>query len=266
MTLSQSRFAGKVCVVTGAAGGIGRATALGFAREGGKVAILDMNSEGAAETLSLIENLGGEGIALTCDTTDPEAVEAARAAVAERFGDPDVLVNNAGIGKFIPLIDTTLEEWNRVISVNVTGYFICAQAFGRAMLARGAGAIVNISSIGAAHPNAEFGSYSVSKAGASMLTKLLAAEWGPFGVRCNAVLPGMIHTPMTSVNYTSEAVLKARSAIVPMRRIGTAEDIAAAVIYLAGPEAAYVTGAELLVDGGLTQSFTRLIPRAGQLS
>ena len=135
MTLSQSRFAGKVCVVTGAAGGIGRATALGFAREGGKVAILDMNSEGAAETLSLIENLGGEGIALTCDTTDPEAVEAARAAVAERFGDPDVLVNNAGIGKFIPLIDTTLEEWNRVISVNVTGYFICVNAFGHATLA-----------------------------------------------------------------------------------------------------------------------------------
>ncbi len=148
----------------------------------------------------------------------------------------------------------------------MTGYFICAQTFGRAMLARKSGAIVNMSSIGALHSNSDFGSYSVSKAGASMLTKLLAAEWGPYGVRCNAALPGMVHTPLTVVNYTSEEVLKARSAVVPMRRIGSPEDIAEAVLYLAGPNAAYVTGAELVVDGGLTQNYTRLIPRAGQLS
>ncbi|MBE2276406.1 MAG: SDR family oxidoreductase [Rhodobacteraceae bacterium] len=264
--MSGSMFSGQVCVVTGAAGGIGRATAVAMAKEGARVAILDKNAEGAAETLRLVQGAGGDGIALSCDTTDAESVGTAHAAVVARLGDADILVNNAGVGKFVPLAEVSLEEWNRVIAVNVTGYFICAQAFGRAMLARHRGAIVNISSIGAVHPNSEFGSYSVSKAGASMLTKLLAAEWGPYGVRCNAVLPGMVHTPMTAVNYASEEVLKARSAVVPMRRIGSPEDIAAAVLYLAGPNAAYVTGAELVVDGGLTQNYTRLIPRAGQLS
>ncbi len=264
--MGDRAFENKLCVITGGASGIGRASALALAKEGGKIAILDRDLAGAEETVRQIDALGAVAMAVQCDTSDPTKVGSAEQTVSAKFGAADVLVNSAGTGKFAPLSEVSLEDWNRVMSVNVTGYFLCAQAFGRAMLERKSGAIINISSIGATHANANFGSYSVSKAGASMLTRLLAAEWGPQGVRCNAILPGMIHTQMTDVNYRNEAIRKAREAIVPLGRIGTAEDIADAVVYLAGPNAAYITGAELLVDGGLTQNYTYLIPRAGQLT
>jgi glucose 1-dehydrogenase len=258
---------GKVCVITGGGSGIGRATALAMAAEGAKVAVLDKNVSGAEETVDLLKQAGVAGaIGLSCDTTNEDSVAACRDAVTKQLGDADVLVNCAGTGRYVSLIEAKLEEWNRILSVNLTGYFICSQAFGRAMLARGSGALVHVSSIGAEHANANMGAYSVSKAGASMLSRLLASEWGPQGVRSNAVHPGLVQTPMTQSNYSSPEVAAARAAIVPVGRIAQPEEIAETIVFLASPRAAYVNGAQLLVDGGLSQRLLGLLPRAGQIT
>lgn len=255
----------KVCVVTGGGSGIGRAVAMGFAAARAKVAVLDKDEAGARETARLLNDSGGTALSFACDTTDYAAVERANAAIKSSLGDADVLVNCAGVGKYVPLAEASLEEWNRVIGVNLTGYFICSQIFGRAMLARGDGALVHISSIGAEQATPNMGSYSVSKAGATMLSRLLAAEWGPHGVRSNAVQPGLVQTPMTQANYSNPAVAKARSQAVPVGRIGQPEDIARVVVFLASPQASYVNGAQVLVDGGLASSLMRLLPRAESL-
>jgi glucose 1-dehydrogenase len=255
----------RVCVVTGAASGIGRAVALGFAAEGAKVAILDKDAAGARATLAMVTGAGGRGMAVTCDTTDRSSLDAANLSVTRQLGDADVLVNNAGVGKYVPLAEVSLEEWNRVLAVNLTGYFLCSQIFGRAMLERGSGALVHVSSIGAEHPTSSMGSYSVSKAGATMLSRLLAAEWGPRGVRSNAVHPGLVHTPMTQANYAVPAVANARAKAIPLGRIAQPEDIAKVVLFLASPLAGYVNGAQILVDGGLASNLIRLLPRAEQL-
>jgi glucose 1-dehydrogenase len=258
---------GRVCVITGGGSGIGRATAFAMAAEGAKVAVLDKNLSGADETVDILKAAGAIGvIGLSCDTTDPVSVAASRDAISQQLGDADVLVNCAGTGRYVSLIDAELAEWNRILSVNLTGYFICSQAFGRAMLARGSGALVHVSSIGAEHANANMGAYSVSKAGATMLSRLLASEWGPQGVRSNAVHPGLVQTPMTQSNYSSAEVAKARAAIVPVGRIAQPEEIAETILFLASPRAAYVNGAQLLVDGGLSQRLLGLLPRAGQIT
>ena len=255
-------LADKVCAITGAGSGIGRGIALTFAREGARVAILDRDEAGAQETLEHVRAAGAEGLAVTVDTSDPASVEAARAMVAEKLSDTDVLVNNAGIiGVGGALIDLPLDEWNRLLSINLTGYFICAQAFGRPMVAKGAGAMVHVVSITALEPLPNAGNYGVAKAGAAMLSHLLAAELGPKGVRSNAVHPGLVQTPMTQVSYDNPEVSRGRAALVAQGRVAQPEDIADAVLFLASPRAGYINGADLLVDGGLAQNLMSVVPR-----
>jgi NAD(P)-dependent dehydrogenase (short-subunit alcohol dehydrogenase family) len=256
-------LADRVCVVTGSAGGIGRAVALALAAEGAKVAILDRNEEGAVETLQLVEQAGGEGVALGCDVSDPASVEAAQAAVRARFGEADVLVNNAALIRPGALRDITLADWNALISVNLTGYLICAQTFGRPMLARGGGVLVHTSSIAAGIPIANAGGYSVVKAAVSMLSRTFALEWAPHGVRSNAVLPGLINTPMTKAVYDRPDLAARRAALVPSGRIGLPGDIANAVVFLASPLSEYVNGAELVVDGALSLTTLAHVPGSG---
>jgi len=254
-------LADRVCAVTGGGSGIGRGVAIALAKEGARVAILDRNEAGAQETLGLVRQAGAQGLAVACDTSDPESVEGARAAVAGELGDADVLVNNAGIVRSAQLADLPLEEWNRVLSVNLTGYFICSQAFGPAMRERGSGALVHVSSITAEQATPNIGAYGVSKAGVTMMSRLLAAEWGPAGVRSNAVHPGFVQTPMTQASYDVPAIARGRAQSVPLGRVALPDDIAQAVLFLASPRAGYVNGAQLLVDGGLKQNFMTLIPR-----
>ena len=266
-TKDTSGLGGRVCVVTGAGSGMGRAIALALAKEGARVAVLDLNIDGAARTVEQVEALGGQAAAFACDTSDAASVTQAAAQTAAAFGLCDVLVNNAGILRPGPLDSLALDEWNKVLSVNLTGYFICAQAFGKQMRAKAAaqagGAMVHIASIAAAHATPNAGAYSVAKAGVEMLSQQLAVEWGGFGIRSNAVHPGLIMTPMSQAFYDQPGVIERRSQAVPAGRIGAPEDIAQAVLFLASDRAAYITGQSLTVDGGFTRMLMGLIPRAG---
>ena len=266
-TKDTSGLAGRVCVVTGAGSGIGRGIALALAKEGGRIAVLDLNAEGTKATAAEIKARGGEAVAFTCDTSDAASVAGAGAQSAAALGQCDVLVNNAGILRPGALDVLTLEEWNKVLSVNLTGYFLCAQTFGRQMRNKGegkrGGALVHIASIAAEHATAMAGAYSVAKAGVEMLSRQLAVEWGQHGIRSNAVHPGLILTPMSQAFYDQPAVTERRSQAVPAGRIGVPDDIAQAVVFLASDRSAYISGQSLTVDGGFTRMMMGLIPRAG---
>ena len=254
---------GKACAVTGAGGGIGRAIALGLARAGGRVALLDRDEAGTAETLRHIQDAGAEAIAVPCDVSDPAAVTAAAAAAQRQLGPCGVLVNNAGLLRPGPLATLPVAEWNLLLSVNLTGYFLCAQAFGAQMRAAGGGAIVHVASIAGSHATGFGGAYSVAKAGIVMLSRQIATEWGGDGIRSNVVSPGMTLTPLSQAFYDDPEVTRRRSAVIPAGRIGQPGDIAEAVLFLASARAAYITGDEITVDGGFTRGIMGMIPRPG---
>ena len=262
-TKDSSGLAGRVCVVTGGGSGMGRAISLALAKEGAKVAVLDLNTAGANETAAMIAASGGQAAAYLCDTADEASVSRAAEQSAAKLGLCHVLVNNAGILRPGPLDVLPLELWNRVLAVNLTGYFICAQAFGKQMRSQGKGAMVHTASIAADYATANAGAYSVAKAGIQMLSRQLAVEWGVYGIRSNVVNPGLIVTPMSQAFYEQPGVTERRSQAVPAGRVGAPEDIAQAVVFLAGDRAAYISGQEIAVDGGFTQMLMSLIPRVG---
>lgn len=249
---------GKAVVVTGAGGGIGKAIAAGFAGQGAKVAILDVNGEAAQACAG---ELGG--LALACDVTRQEDVAAAVATVEEEFGGADVLVNNAAFLSAGTLDGVDIAAWQRMLDVNLTGYLRCAQGFGKGMLTRGRGALVHVGSISGNHPQAWSNAYSASKAGVSMLSRQLAFEWGPRGVRSNVVAPGLVRTALSEAFYADPVTRAAREKVVPLRRIGQVEDIAEAVLFLASDRAGYISGQEVILDGGYSQSLMSHVPRPG---
>lgn len=255
-------LSGKVAVVTGAAAGIGRGIAQELAAAGASVAVLDRDERGRV-VADEIRTGGGEARFITCDVTSDASVEAAVGAVMAELGPAAILVNNAGTMRAGALDTMALADWDAILALNLTGYFRCARAFGAAMLARGTGAIVHVASISASFPQSFSGAYSVTKAGVAMLSRQLATEWGPRGVRSNVVSPGMIRTPMTETIYGAPGVHEARRNLVPRRRIGRPEDIADAVVFLASDRADYITGEEIVVDGGFTRTIMGVIPRPG---
>jgi NAD(P)-dependent dehydrogenase (short-subunit alcohol dehydrogenase family) len=253
---------GKVCVVTGAGGGIGRAVALGMAEAGASVVLLDNNIETCRATADVLGPTGAKTLALACDIADPDSVAAAERS-AQSLGPCDILVNNAGMLVAGPLATVPLEDWNRLLAVNLTGYLLCAQAFGKAMIERGRGAIVHTASIAGSNAQGFSGAYSVSKAGVLMLSRQLAVEWGPHGVRSNVMSPGLVRTPMSEPFYQNPQVLQRRSAAIPLGRIGSPEDMAQVVLFLASDRAAFVNGQEIIVDGGFEHMLMSLVPRPG---
>jgi len=255
---------GKICVVTGGGGGIGRATGVGFAEVGAAgVALLDNNLANAEISAEQVRATGARAIAVQCDIADAASVRAAADCVAADLGAVDVLVHNAGILRAGPLSTIAEAEWHALMNVNLTGYLLCAQAFGAVMRERGRGALVHIASIAATNPQPWSGAYSVSKAGVHMLSRQLAYEWGPHGVRSNVVSPAMVRTPMSESFYITPGVTEARSALAPLRAISASIDIANAVIFLASQRASYITGQEILVDGGVSHALMGLMPRPG---
>ncbi|MFM2065483.1 MAG: hypothetical protein RLZZ584_392 [Pseudomonadota bacterium] len=256
-------LAGRVCVVSGAASGIGRAVAQGLAGAGGEVALLDRDEAGALAVAAQIEAAGGRALAVACDTSDEASVQAAAARVRRVLGPVWGLVNNAGLLRAGPLAEVSLADWNHVLGVNLTGYLLCAREFGRDMLAARSGAMVHIASVAALHPQTRSGSYSPSKAAVLLLSKQLAAEWGPQGVRSNAVCPGMIRTALSAKFYEEPGFEARRAAVTASRRVGEPQDIAEPAMFLLSDRAAYVNGTELVVDGGLDCMLMDMVPRPG---
>ncbi len=250
---------GKTAVVTGAGGGIGQALARAFAGQGARVVLLDRDTDRSAP---LAEELGGGARALACDVADAGSLAEAAARV-ETEGGADILVNCAAILRPGALESVTTADWQAMLAVNLTGYLSAAQAFGRGMLERGRGVLVHISSIAGTQPQPASGAYSASKAGVLMLSRQLAYEWGPRGVRSNCVSPGLVLTPMSAPFYADPENRARREAMVPLRRIASPQDMAEVALFLASDRAGYVTGQDIVVDGGLSQSLLGLVPRPG---
>ncbi len=254
---------GKLCAITGAGGGIGRATALAFAKVGARVVLLDRDVAACAETQAALRAIGTDAPAIACDVSDAASVTDAAAKSLALAGPADVLVNNAGLLRPGPIATLPLAEWNQLLSVNLTGYFLCAQAFGAQMLERKSGALVHIASIASRFPQGFSGAYSVSKAGVVMLSQQLALEWGPSGIRSNVVSPGLVRTPMSEAFYQAPGVAQKRAEIVPLGRVAVPDDIADVVTYLASARAGYVNGEDICTDGGFGRVLMSLVPRPG---
>jgi len=235
----------KVAVVTGAARGIGLAVARAFLAQGYRVALLDIDAATLRQTAKAL----GDVLALECDVADPLQVKTSIDRVAARFGRIDALVNNAGIAVFKPLLETTFEDWQRVLAVNLNGPFLCTQACAPVMLKTGGGAVVNISSISGLRASALRVAYGTSKAALDHLTKQQAAELGNLGIRVNAVAPGPVDTAMAKQVHTADIRADYHDAI-PLNRYGTEREIADAVVFLCSDAASYINGQTLAVDGG----------------
>lgn len=259
------RLQGKTAIVIGAGSvgpgwGNGKATAVLFAREGARVACVDINGSAADETVALIQGERGEAFALQADASRDADVQRVISATMERFGRLDILDNNVGIAVLGGVVDLAEADWDRVLGVNLKTCFLAMKHAIPVMDSAGGGAIVNISSIaGIRYTGVPYASYAATKAAMNHLTRTTAAEYAPKNIRVNAVLPGLMKTPMVQASVANayaeggiEAAWRARDAQVPMGHQGDAWDVAEAALFLASDAAKYVTGIELVVDGGLT--------------
>ncbi len=246
-------LAGRSTLVTGAGGGLGRAISMGLARAGARVAAADIDERAAGETARAVEETGGQAVAIYMDVTSLDSVEKVTMKVRDTFGSLDVLVNFAGIQIIGSTLEYSVEDWNRILAVNLSGTFFCCKKAGRLMAEQGRGSIINIASV---HGHvASFlhhaPAYNASKAGVENLTRSLAVEWASRGVRVNAIAPGMFRTPMTverkldSSEYGRQMVER-----IPLGRFGLPEELVGPVIFLASDASSYITGEILTVDGG----------------
>jgi len=240
-------------LVTGGAAGIGAEIARLAGAAGYRVGVLDIDGAGAQRVAEEIDG----AVALAASVSDEDEIEAA----LDSFGTPEVLVNNAGVVRFGPLLEHSAADFGAVVAVNLVGTFLCGRAAARRMAAAGGGGIVNMASMNGAAPGPNAGAYASTKAGIIMLTQQMALEWSRLGIRVNCVAPGLIDGGM-SAPINADPVLRAeRESAVPRGRLGTTTDVAKAVLWLASTDADYVTGQTLLVDGGITMSILSHLPR-----
>lgn len=238
----------KVALVTGAARGIGLATAKRFLADGWRVALLDIDGNNLQRTYAALAK-PDTTVAITCDVADAAGVARAIATIADKFGRLDALVNNAGIAIFKPILDVTYDDWSRVLAVNLTGPFLCTQAAAPLMRDTGGGAIVNITSISGLRASTLRTAYGTSKAGLAHLTRQQAIELASIGIRVNAVAPGPVDTAMAKAVHTPE-IRAAYHDAIPLNRYGLEEELAEAIFFLCSERASYITGQTIAVDGG----------------
>jgi NAD(P)-dependent dehydrogenase (short-subunit alcohol dehydrogenase family) len=250
---NQNTAARRVALVTGASYGIGAACSEALARDNCDVAIADLREDMLAETAAAVEAAGARALRVVLDVTDQPSVEASFRRVVEAFGRVDVLVNNAGVPLSKSALETTREEWERVLAINLTGAFFMCQQMGRHLVeTKRPGCIVNLASTFSFIATPNFAAYSVAKAGVAHMTKMLAIEWAEHNIRVNAIAPGSTETPTRVPVLGDPARRDFFLNRIPLRRFGRPEEMAAAVRYLASEEASYITGQTLLLDGGLT--------------
>jgi NAD(P)-dependent dehydrogenase (short-subunit alcohol dehydrogenase family) len=252
MTLPGISMAGRVAIVTGASRGIGKGIALMFAEAGADVVVCSRNLDGTLESCAeAIRKLGRRSLAVPTDVTDPSAVEALVKKTVDEFGTLDVLVNNAGTVVRAPVVEHSVEDWDRVFDTNLKAYFLCSKAAGRVMMERRRGAIVNIASMRGIVSSGGRVSYTVSKAGVIMLTKVLAHEFTPHNVRVNCIAPGWIKTELTKPFWDNPERSKEVTDTVAMNRWAEVEEMASVALFLASDMSSYVTGHTLVADGGI---------------
>jgi len=252
--MAQENTARRTAFVTGASTGIGAAIALRLARDGFDVAVSARRVENLADTMAVLGPTGARVVPVALDVRSLPGIEQAMAGVLGAFGQLDVLVNNAGITLRKLAVDVTAAEWEAVIGTNVTGTFFMCQQMGRHLIGSGRpGCIINLGSTHGMLGFAERSTYGISKAAIIHLTRMLAIEWAPHGIRVNAIAPGTVETPSRAAFFAADPGRREQMLErVPLRRFATVEEVAGAVCYLASPEAEYITGQTLLLDGGLT--------------
>ncbi len=244
----------KSLIVTGGASGLGRAIARSASEKGYRVGALDVDGDALEKTASELDNVVPLEASVTC-------IEEIYDAMSEFGQTPDVWVNNAGIVRFAPLLELSIDDWKAVVDVNLTGTFICSKVAAEAMSERGSGSIINITSINGISAGTNSGAYGATKSGISLLTQQMSLEWGKLGLRINAIAPGLIDGGMSEPIYADSHFRKLRTEKVPLGRLGTEDNIADAVLFLASEEAHYITGHELVVDGGIINSIIANLPR-----
>lgn len=248
----SGRMNGKVVIVTGGSSGIGRATAIAFAREGAKVVIAARRVHEGEETVKQIVEAGGEAIFVQTDVTQAKEVQALVDRTLEKYGRLDAAFNNAGSGKGVRLIDLTEDEWEQEIAVNLKSVWLCLKYQIPAMLKLGKGAIVNMASQGAILGVPNYTAYGAAKGGAAALTRAAAAEYAAEGIRINAISPGAIETELWA--NAPAGMLEQVAAGIPMQRVGQPQDIAETVVWLCSDAAGFITGQNIAIDGGYTTS------------
>ena len=257
----MKRLAGQTAMVTGASSGIGKACAIALGLEGANVVVNYVgNSSGADEAVAIIEANGGRAMVFKADVSKQDEVQAMFRAAVETFGTIDILVNNAGLQKDAPFFDMTLEDWQFVLNVNLTGQFLCAQAAAREFVRRGPrpdvscslGKIICMSSVHELIPWAGHINYAASKGGVMLMMKSLAQELGPMKIRVNSIAPGAIKTPINRMAWETEEAEQRLLRLIPYKRVGEASDIGNVCCWLASDESDYIHGATLFVDGGMT--------------
>jgi len=253
--LDLFKLDGKVAYVTGGGSGLGEAMAYALAQAGSKVAVVDVNLDNAKKVAETISNSGGKAIAIKCDVTKATEIEGMINTIISNFGKLDIAVNNAGICISGPLEEVTEADWKRVIDVDLNAVFLCAQAAGKQMIKQGeGGSIVNTASMSGTIINRgyAFASYCAAKAGVKHFTKAVAVDWAKYKIRCNSISPGYMRTPMTSRSWKEYPEIFRENMLntTPIGRVGEPEDLGGAVVYLASEASSFMTGHDLIIDGG----------------
>jgi NAD(P)-dependent dehydrogenase (short-subunit alcohol dehydrogenase family) len=244
---------GKVAIITGARRGMGRSHALTLAKAGAKVVVSDVSLEDCQKVVDEIKKMKGEAMAIKCDVTKKEEVEEMVRKTIEKWGKIDILVNNAGIADFKPFLELTEKDWDRTIDINLKGYFLCAQAVAKEMVKRKSGAIINIASIAMGQTGVGFPAlthYCASKGAIVAMTEAMALELAPYNIRVNAISPGAIETPMIDPLKADPKSMEGLLARIPLHRVGKPEEVSNLVLFLASDQSSYMTGTDVVIDGG----------------